>query len=159
MAFAYETAPGAWREIDGPFEIADGAYPYNWPDLATDEELAALGIKPITEPGPPASGRVVTGSALTDVAGAPARSWITEAAPAPPVVTMRQAQLALNTAGHLAAVEAAVAAADAVTRINWATATQLRRDNPLVSTLGTAISLTADDIDALFRAAALIPDP
>lgn len=92
MAFAYETAPGAWTEIAGPFEIAGQGYPYNWPDLATEEERAALGIAAIAEPAAPDPGLVVTGSTIEDAGGVPTRVWVTETAPAASLVTQVNAE-------------------------------------------------------------------
>jgi hypothetical protein len=73
--------------------------------------------------------------------------------PVPDSVSMMQAQLALEAAGKLDAVTAAVAAADAKTKIYWATATALHRDHPVVLALGAAVGLTPAQIDALFIAA------
>jgi hypothetical protein len=67
-----------------------------------------------------------------------------------------QARMALLNAGLLDQVEAAVAAADKATQIAWQYATEIRRTDPLITTLGTALGLTAAQIDALFVAAAAI---
>lgn len=71
----------------------------------------------------------------------------------PLVVSMMQAQLALQAAGKLSAVNTAVAGADANTQIYWNTATALHRDHPVVAALGAAVGLSSAQIDALFVAA------
>ncbi|WP_050384572.1 hypothetical protein [Bradyrhizobium pachyrhizi] len=68
-------------------------------------------------------------------------------------VTPRQARLALLAAGLLDQVDAAVDAAGGATKITWEYATEIRRDDPMISTVGAALSLTSDQIDALFTAA------
>lgn len=68
-------------------------------------------------------------------------------------VTPRQARLALLSAGLLDQVEAAVNAAGGATKITWEYATEIRRSDPLISSIGTTLSLTAAQIDALFLAA------
>lgn len=78
--------------------------------------------------------------------------------PAPPVprsVSARQARLALHNAGLLADVEAAIVAMvepdrTAVT-IEWEYATTVERDSAWVNTLSTALGLTAEQLDDLFR--------
>ena len=77
------------------------------------------------------------------------------------VVTMRQARRALLDAGLLDQVDAAIAAiADATERkqaaIDWEYATQIERLWPWVQTLGVALGLTDDELDALFVQAATL---
>lgn len=77
------------------------------------------------------------------------------------VVTMRQARRALLDAGLLDQVDAAIAAiADATERkqaaIDWEYATQVERLRPWVQTLGVALGLTDDELDALFVQAATL---
>lgn len=74
----------------------------------------------------------------------------------PTSVTMRQARLALLSAGKLAQVNAAIAAIpDATQRaaaeIEWEYAQTVDRGSPFVQMLGTALAL---DLDALFTLAA-----
>lgn len=78
----------------------------------------------------------------------------------PRVVTMRQARLALLAAGLLAAVDAAIAAmpgaeGDAA-RIEWEFATHVERQQPLVLAMAGALTLTEQQLDNLFVAAALL---
>lgn len=79
-AYAFKRA-GEWREITGPFTIGDGddavQYPANWPALVSADELTALGVVAITEPGPLPSGAIIIGSTLTGE-DAPTRTWTIE---------------------------------------------------------------------------------
>ncbi|MCV2365526.1 hypothetical protein LNV23_18920 [Paucibacter sp. DJ1R-11] len=83
------------------------------------------------------------------------------ATPIVPVVSMRQAQLALHAAGKLAAVESAIAAMAepqrSAARIEFERAGTVARDHPSTALIGTAAGLSEAEIDALFAAAALIP--
>lgn len=72
------------------------------------------------------------------------------------VVSRFQARAALHNAGLLDDVEAAVAAADAFTKIAWADAVEFRRTSPTILTLAGAIGLNDAQLDDLFRAAAQI---
>lgn len=74
----------------------------------------------------------------------------------PSVVTMRQARLALLAAGKLAAANAAVAAAGEAVQIAWEFSSEVRRDNPLVTSLAQALSLDAAALDDLFTQAAAL---
>lgn len=80
--------------------------------------------------------------------------------PVPHEVTMRQARLALLGAGLLDDVETAINAmtepAKSAARVEWDYSNTLRRDHPLVATLGTGLGLTGGQLDDLFRAAAAL---
>ncbi len=81
----------------------------------------------------------------------------TAQAAVPGVVTRFQARAALLQAGLLDAATAAVEATnDAFTKLAWAEASEWRRDSALVVSMASAIGLTSDQIDDLFRAAAEI---
>ena len=79
----------------------------------------------------------------------------------PAEVSMRQARLALHGAGLLPGVSTAIAALPEPTKtqasIEWEYSTAVRRDSPLVQTLGTSLNLDATSLDDLFVAAAAIP--
>lgn len=80
--------------------------------------------------------------------------------PVPGVVTMRQARLALLSAGLLTQVDDVVqtmkdAAGDAA-RIEWEYAGTVDRQWPLVVALGTSLGITDEQIDDLFRLAATL---
>lgn len=78
----------------------------------------------------------------------------------PQVVSMRQARLALLSAGLLSKVSDAVQALpDAVgdaSRIEWEYAGTIQRKHPLVTTLGASLGLTTEQIDNLFIMAATL---
>lgn len=80
MAYAFR-AGGLWQEIAGAFVLGEGddaiTYPEGWTQLASPEELAAIGVVSIIEPPAPAPGVLVTGSELVDVAGVPTRQLST----------------------------------------------------------------------------------
>lgn len=74
---------------------------------------------------------------------------------------MRQAKLALLAAGHLAAVDAAIAAMPepqrSAARIEFDSAGTVARDHASTALIGAAAGLNETQIDELFAAAALIP--
>jgi len=75
-------------------------------------------------------------------------------------VDMAQARLALLQAGHLAAVDAAIAAMPgaegSAARIEWGYRSTVRRGSPLVQSMAAVLSLTESDLDALFALAATL---
>lgn len=73
-----------------------------------------------------------------------------------PVVTMRQARLALHAAGLLTAVDTAVAGIGGSVQIEWEYATEVRRDWPPLAQVGSALGLTSGQLDALFEQAAAL---
>ena len=79
---------------------------------------------------------------------------------APAIVTMRQARLALFSAGLLGSVDAAIQALPSPDReaaeIEWEYATEVARDSALVSGLLPALGLSTGQVDDLFRLAASI---
>ena len=92
-------------------------------------------------------------------------SWVVETAlppqpQTPQSVTMRQARLALLSAGLLAAVNAAIAAMPGVAgeaaRIEWEFAQTVERDSPLIVVVSAGLNLTAADIDDLLTLAATL---
>jgi hypothetical protein len=72
------------------------------------------------------------------------------------VVSMRQARLALLQAGLLTSVEEAVAAGDEAGKITWEYATEVKRDDPLVTNLSAALDLTEGQLDNLFSLASTL---
>lgn len=76
-----------------------------------------------------------------------------QAPPAPPItqVTMRQARLALLSAGLLDAVESAVASAGRVVQIEWEYATVVARGSALVQELAASLSLSDQQVGQLFE--------
>ena len=76
--------------------------------------------------------------------------------PVPEVVSRFQARAALHIAGLLVQAEAAVAAADPLAQMAWADAQEFRRNSPTIAALSASIGLTSEQVDDLFRSAALI---
>ena len=80
--------------------------------------------------------------------------------PIPQVVTMRQARLALLQQGLLANIQPAIDALDephrSAANIEWEYSQTVERTRPFVLTLGEALGLTDDDLDALFELAATL---
>lgn len=74
----------------------------------------------------------------------------------PQVITIRQAKLALLSAGLLDDVDAAIAQADRATQIEWEYATEVHRNWPTLRSVQGAVGLTDEQVDELFiRAASL----
>lgn len=77
--------------------------------------------------------------------------------PVPSTVTVRQARLALLSAGLLAQVNTAVAAmtgaAGDAARIEWEFSNTVERNKPLVVNISATLGLTSAQLDALFIAA------
>ena len=74
--------------------------------------------------------------------------------PVPQQVTMRQARLALLSAGLLDDVEVVIAAAGRAAQLEWEYAAVVYRSNPAVAAVQQQESLTDAQIDDLFREAA-----
>jgi hypothetical protein len=82
-------------------------------------------------------------------------------APSPPVpqsVSSMQAKVALSRAGLLQTVEAWVASESGETRLIWNSATVFSRESGLIASAAAALGLTSEQVDDLFRSAAII-DP
>ncbi|MFD1189761.1 hypothetical protein [Phenylobacterium conjunctum] len=80
--------------------------------------------------------------------------------PMPPTpilpVSRMQAKLALNAAGLLEDVEAAVASASREVQIYWTEVSELHRDHSILIEMTDALGWTSEQVDDLFRAAAAI---
>lgn len=80
--------------------------------------------------------------------------------PVPEVVSMRQARLALHAAGLLDAVAAEIVSMPGTdgeqARIEWEYAQDIRRDWPVVAAAAGALGLSDEQLDALFRTAAIL---
>lgn len=78
----------------------------------------------------------------------------------PQMVSMRQARLALLSAGKLADVDAAIAALSSpdkeAAEIEWEYATEVSRNSKLVTQLAPALGLDDAALDALFTQAATL---
>jgi len=69
-------------------------------------------------------------------------------------ITPRQARLALLNAGLLDAVEAYIATLSKAAQVEWEYANDICRDHALLTQAASALGLTAEQVDALFEAAA-----
>ena len=74
--------------------------------------------------------------------------------PVPQQVTMRQARLALLSAGLLDDVEMVIAAAGRAAQMEWEYAAVVDRSNPAIAIVQQQKALTDEQIDDLFREAA-----
>lgn len=78
----------------------------------------------------------------------------------PEAVSMVRARTVLIVAGLIDAVEAALASDTSIQgKINqtqWEYATEVRRNSPLINSLGPSLGLTSSQIDDLFRQAAAL---
>ena len=114
MAYAIMDDAGLREIPDGtPFTAGDVQYPGNWLALANVDDVAAIGARPIVEPGPVPAGQVTTGSTLTDDGTTVRRMWTLEAAPAAPVPdgpTLSDWRVGLTLWGRIDDVTAKVAA-------------------------------------------------
>lgn len=72
----------------------------------------------------------------------------------PQKVTPFQAKRALDKAGSLSQVKAAIAAADIATQLAWESASSFERNSPFILNMGAVLGLTSAQIDALFISAA-----
>lgn len=151
---------------DGRPEIVKGAFtdnagvkhPAHVLQFWTPEELSEIGVHPVMDAEIP-QGHVATGSSLHWDGETVTQVFETEPAP-PPVpetVSRFQARAALLQAGRLGDAEAAVAkASDPLLSLAWAEAIEWKRSSPALNALAEGIGMTQDEIDDLFRAAALI---
>jgi len=132
-----------WPEVNESLSLPDEFYRYGAETLTLDSERKMVVVTQAIEP-------------LNDseVAG------IIQARREGMVVTMRQARLALLQQGLLANIQPAIDALDEPHRsganIEWEYSQTVERTRPFVLTLGEALGLTDDDLDALFELAATL---
>lgn len=159
-----------YREAPGPFpvwageRINDVLYPRNIEQLWPAQELEAVGLwrdDMIAPAGDVPEGKISTGRTVERVNGVVTFVHVLEDAPppsAPQSISMRQARLALLSAGLLSQVEAAIDGLEeperTAARIEWEYATELRRDHALIAALAAEVNLTEEQVDDLFVAAA-----
>jgi hypothetical protein len=74
----------------------------------------------------------------------------------PDTVSMYQARIALQQAGLLATVQAGISQMSQEAQIKWEFAPTVKRNDALTVALASALSLTEEQLDALFTAAAAI---
>ncbi|MCP4597806.1 MAG: hypothetical protein GY843_15135 [Neptuniibacter sp.] len=80
-------------------------------------------------------------------------AWVLQLNRAPRVVSMRQARLALLAEGLLDGVNAAIT--DPAQVIEWEYATEVKRDDDLVSAIAGGLSMTDDQVAGLFLKASM----
>lgn len=90
--------------------------------------------------------------------GAPILPYVAPPTPVPEAVSMRQARLALDDAGLLDGVDAAIAAIPDLrkrrkAKIDWEYAQEVQRHHGLVPVMAQALGMTEAQLDALFIAA------
>lgn len=71
-------------------------------------------------------------------------------------VTPRQVRLMLHSMGLLDQVNAGIDAVGGAAKITWEYATIINRNDPLLKTIGTALNLSDEQINEMFRQGALI---
>jgi len=76
--------------------------------------------------------------------------------PVPQVVSARQIKLAMLDADLLDEVEAFAAQQDRAVQISWEYAVEFQRQDPMLVAMAGAFGLTDEQVDDLFRAAALL---
>lgn len=74
----------------------------------------------------------------------------------PDTVSMYQARIALHQAGLLATVQAGIGQMSEEAQIKWEFAPTVKRNDALTVALASALSLTEEQLDALFSMAASI---
>jgi hypothetical protein len=72
------------------------------------------------------------------------------------VVTPRQFRLALDAAGLLDAADALASQASRAVRVSWEYAVKIERTSPFIDQFATVLGLTAEQVDAIFDAAAFL---
>lgn len=165
------TTPAGVEYPYPPTKIRRDCPQTSFPQPLAPERLADFGVHWVPDDPPPAVDPVTQNleelpPALID--GAWSRQWrVTEAAPAAVTerlalwraamrVSPRQARLALREAGLLGAVTAWIATADEITRIEWESAGEIRRDWPPIAHCGAALGLAEAQLDGLFALAATL---
>lgn len=139
-------------------DLATGTLVFRWLDVAAQSvdsggsvaRFEPVLLTPATETEP----AVYADPSDDTLVAAIAAALVDPPAPVPAEVTPLQMRRALNAAGLRATVEAAVAADDQETKDAWEFASTIRRDNALLAGMGTALGLTTEQIDNLFRQAA-----
>ena len=141
----------------------------SFPKDISESTLAEFGVFPITETVAP-SGDVVEEATPALIDGVWVQQWTSRDYTteeivqnlmdrrASMIVTPRQARLALLSAGHISNIDIAIDALEEPTKsavkIEWEYAVQIERISPWVQAMTTALSMTDEQVDELFDAAA-----
>ena len=136
-----------------------------FPASITDDDLAYAGVFPLVSAKPVTpAGQVAVPLSIENIDGEWTQLWnVRDATPEeieqmkpiiPRQVTMRQARLALLSAGVLGNVASAIESLDSphreVAQIEWEFSSTVDRDRPLVTMLGPKLGLTAEQLDQMF---------
>jgi hypothetical protein len=134
----FHPSRGYWQTTDEPPQSAIDGYPAGTVEV----------------PLKPGAGYEWDGSAWVYTPPDPAEILATERAAM--VVSRFQARAALLNAGLLDQIEEALATVDPFAKLAWTDAVEFRRNSPTIAALQSAVGLTDEQIDDLFRAAAKI---
>ena len=108
----------------------------------------------LTDPTDPTRTQLIpAGASGEDIAAAVTAFFANMPKPVPAVVSMAKARIALDAAGLLAGVEAAVLAAPNAVKLAWEYSTEIHRHSPTMLALAAALGLSEAQVDDLFRAA------
>jgi len=136
---------------DGVEQDANSNWVYAW----TERDMFTEYTEEVTEDGVTTT-NVVTVQAQIDAYEAAALAKKREGL----VVTMRQARLALSQVDKLTMVNDAIAAMDepdkTTVSIEWEYGSTVERVSPWIDTMATALSMTGEEMDALFELAATL---
>ena len=136
----------------------------SFPKQPSDALLASYGVYPVVQGDRPANDIVSLGP-IVDVNGVwtqtyTGRDFTAEEKRQDMVVTMRQARLALHQAGKLSLVDDAIALIPepdkSLISIEWEYASTVERTSPWMSTMGSALGLSEEELDDLFILAATL---
>lgn len=145
---------GVWREIDGTETVEVDGVSMEMPrTVARPGHYVDLVWHGSPETAPDFAAFVATAAGAWSYSDAPAAGIFV---PVPSSVSRFQARAALREAGLLEPIEAAVAAADDLTREAWASAIAFERMSPTIAALAAALGLSSTQVDDLFRRAATI---
>lgn len=155
---------GAIVEYPYTYETLKASMPgTSFPVSMPDERLAEYGLSPVVAKDKPAFNAstekvveglpVLNGNQWEQTFTVVALTAEEIKARVPSAVSMRQARLALLNSGVLAQVNTAMQSAGQAEQIEWEYASEVRRDSPLVISMGAALGLNDEQLDALFISA------
>lgn len=124
-------------------------------DAYTADDRARFCIHSYAHPVPP-QGQVLMSYTLALDGDSIVATGVFSVPPVPQEVSRLQAKQALRAGGKLTDVETAIAGASDEVKIYWADASMFHRDHPTLLAMATALGMSSDEVDALFRAAAAI---
>jgi len=150
-----QPAPSADYKVvvrDGVEQDANGNWVYAW----TERDMFTEYEEEVTDDQGVTTTSVVTVQDQIDAYEAAALAKKREGL----VVTMRQARLALSQVDKLTMVNDAIAAMDEPNKttisIEWEYGSTVERVSPWIDTMATALSMTGEEMDALFELAATL---